>query len=346
MPMATCGVCGKNSIFPETYGSLTLCKKCSMKILTPTWKDAVYSTNDELMEQRDSVLKMARRAGFPQHAVDALAKYFNDQKIKGLIKIFAGGAGQNLVVFEDRFSIDTQEDFDDEEVGEAYRALMTPSLRGKGVKEPEEDSGIDGEMLAGVARDVLSGFAFGGGLGRSVVRAGVGVATGMAAKSQKGDAPRAVANVELRVSQGMRTYKYSDFQDVRLRTPVGEEEYGFLEFQKGVDPDPAKDIYFFFKRGDSRKKGAKELHGYIQGRVIQIATQKVEREREAREAAKAKARAAREAKDALIAQALQSSRQSTQMSAPDELMKWKQLLDVGAISQQEYDAKKAQLLGL
>lgn len=37
--------------------------------------------------------------------------------------------------------------------------------------------------------------------------------------------------------------------------------------------------------------------------------------------------------------------QASGMSVADELMKFKQLLDVGAISQEEYDIKKAQLLG-
>ncbi len=35
-----------------------------------------------------------------------------------------------------------------------------------------------------------------------------------------------------------------------------------------------------------------------------------------------------------------------EMSAPDEIRKYKELLDAGAITQEEYDAKKAQLLGL
>lgn len=34
------------------------------------------------------------------------------------------------------------------------------------------------------------------------------------------------------------------------------------------------------------------------------------------------------------------------ISTADELLKWKQLLDSGAITQEEYDAKKKQLLGL
>ena len=37
---------------------------------------------------------------------------------------------------------------------------------------------------------------------------------------------------------------------------------------------------------------------------------------------------------------------STASSAADELLKFKQLLDMGAITEEEYNAKKAQLLGL
>ena len=38
--------------------------------------------------------------------------------------------------------------------------------------------------------------------------------------------------------------------------------------------------------------------------------------------------------------------QTAAPSAADELKKFKELLDMGAISQEEYDAKKKQLLGL
>ena len=38
--------------------------------------------------------------------------------------------------------------------------------------------------------------------------------------------------------------------------------------------------------------------------------------------------------------------QTAQLSAADELKKFKDLLDIGAITQEEFDAKKKQLLGL
>lgn len=49
--MAICDSCKGNSILPEHYGALTLCKKCFMKILAPTWKNKIYSTNEEVHEQ-------------------------------------------------------------------------------------------------------------------------------------------------------------------------------------------------------------------------------------------------------------------------------------------------------
>jgi hypothetical protein len=44
-----------------------------------------------------------------------------------------------------------------------------------------------------------------------------------------------------------------------------------------------------------------------------------------------------------VASAAESCAQS---SSADEILKYKQLLDAGAITQEEYDAKKKQLLGL
>ena len=40
------------------------------------------------------------------------------------------------------------------------------------------------------------------------------------------------------------------------------------------------------------------------------------------------------------------NQQAIQVSAADELKKYKELLDMGAITQEEFDAKKKQLLGL
>ena len=45
-------------------------------------------------------------------------------------------------------------------------------------------------------------------------------------------------------------------------------------------------------------------------------------------------------------QASQINQKETSISDADEILKYKKLLDAGAITQEEFDAKKKQLLGL
>lgn len=150
--------------------------------------------------------------------------------------------------------------------------------------------------------------------------------------------------MELRVTFGLKEFYYSDFEDAILRLPIGEEEYGFIRFQKGSKPDPNKDHLFFFD--EDKKNEAKKLHAIMHEKIHLLAERRARREKEAKEAAKLKAKEEKAAQDALLIQAAIASAQQPQTSAPDELMKWKQLLDAGAITQEEYDIKKKQLLGL
>ena len=76
--MAVCDVCQKNSVFPEGYGSLTLCKKCSLKLLSPKWKNKVYTTNEKVAEQQQSALRLAIKAEFPQKAIEELDEAITD----------------------------------------------------------------------------------------------------------------------------------------------------------------------------------------------------------------------------------------------------------------------------
>lgn len=339
--MATCGACGKNSVLPETYGELTLCKKCAMKILTPSWKNNSYATNDEVEKQRDTVLQRARRAGFPRPAVRALKKYFDNLLIDGLVRRFDGGADRVIFVFADHVAIETSKEFDQTEIGDAYRAMIAPTRHGKVIGGSASDLAVDGAMVAGAVGNALSSIAFGGGIGRGLARAGAGIASEMLARSQQGAFTAPSVDAEFRVAYGRREYPYSNFEDTVLHLP-GEEEYGFIRFQCGDEPDSRSDVLFFFKSGPTKKNAAKDVQAFTQGKVAEAVSER------AREAvlAQESARRAEAAKEAFIEKALSASTHSAGTSAPDELMKWKQLLDAGAISQQEYNAKKAQLLGL
>ena len=86
---------------------------------------------------------------------------------------------------------------------------------------------------------------------------------------------------------------------------------------------------FFFTSEDETKQDAKEIYEYIKERV----KENVE--------LKTSSQAAPRQDEAALARC-----EGAAYSAADEILKFKQLLDMGAITQEEYDAKKKQLLDL
>lgn len=319
--MVTCDACGKSSRFPETIGELTLCKMCSLKILAPMWKDSIYTSNEEVWRDRDRAIKLARRSEFPGPVVEVLEEYFNEQVVEGLVKIFDGKAGQSIAIFEDSFSIDTQRSFNADAALSAYRSLIAKSLT----------AGDEEQLLADATESIIMGMVSGRSFRKSAALAGAGAFSEMMKNRAK--VASSIPNPEIRF--GEWSWRYSYFSDASLLLPASEDsEYGFIQLQKGKEPDPARDLVYFFKRSAFDEKELTFLFGLLCNGIDEFAEERIQRKR----AARRKREEGAGSGETVIMQ--------PQDSAPEELMKWKQLLDVGAITQDEYDAKKAQLLGL
>lgn len=54
--MDLCDQCGNKSLMPEHYSDVCLCKKCSMKLLSSTWKNKEYDSNEEIDRQMEKVI--------------------------------------------------------------------------------------------------------------------------------------------------------------------------------------------------------------------------------------------------------------------------------------------------
>lgn len=116
---------------------------------------------------------------------------------------------------------------------------------------------------------------------------------------------------------GEKKYYYSDLTNVQFREP-GKVTDGYLEFEyPGSRSGKNSEAYSSENSISYGKQHAplmKEIYTFIDGRI-------------------------RECKNG-------QNQQAIQVSTTDELKKYKELLDMGAITQEEFDAKKKQLLGL
>ena len=82
------------SLMPEHYSDVCLCKKCSMKLLSSTWKNKEYDSNEEIDRQMEKVIKLAGKYSYSPKVIEGLSSFFSSKKIDGLYRKFSGGCGQ------------------------------------------------------------------------------------------------------------------------------------------------------------------------------------------------------------------------------------------------------------
>ena len=328
--MEVCSACLKKSLFSEKYGNVSLCKICSMKILSPAWKNKEYTTNDEVENQKQKVLNLANKNNFRPEVMEGISVFFESKKIEGLIKVFNGHNGQILTVCETYCIIDTTASFDYKEAEKAYLRLMKNGKRGGSASYDMLDGIINNQMAVNIIGGVVGGILpGGGGLKRQIAKAGKNIVVSAVANQLGGGESQENSGenrIILHVQTGERVIKYNNYDIVKYIEPVGEEEYGFIKLQNSkYEHDSEKDVVFFFGHGTETKKEAGQLYEFIRDKVdeinkVMVDSQKLEN-----------ATPVQQANTSCIA---------------DELLKFKQLLDMGAINQQEYEEMKKRLLGM
>lgn len=303
--MLTCDCCGMPVQHRQPLGKANICKECFGKINTSAWKATEYEDNEEVEKNREKILKIANKHGFPPVVVKGINKHFDSKIQKGLLYVVDGGEGQKLKVFVDHCVLITDDDeFDIDTVSVAYAKALKSG-------QPKE-SLIANSAAKSLARSVLSG---------GIVKAGISLATSAAINAAADKYAPKKANFKVtkgRFKIDYHTYTYAELQK------VGNCEIGYIRFVNGRSGGRQNDDVLFFFDEDTSKLD-KAYKAICEG--IDAAAQPVIQEPPAPQIAPQAAT-------------------TTVASVADELLKFKQLLDMGAITQEEFEAKKKQLLDL
>lgn len=316
---------------PEKYGNVLLCKMCAIKMLTPTWKNKTYMRNEDVDKQKEKVLRIAQNNGFNSQVIGDLGAFFDSKKIAGLVKIIEGQRGQKLKVYEDYCIIETTGNFDYKDAEKAYKKILA-GKRGGNSPLDSLDGIINSQMAVGIIGEVVGGVIPGGGiLKKQIKHVGRSLAVN-AISSQLGNVEEQAEKkkVILSVRTGERIIRYKDYDIIRYIEPVGEEQYGVVIFQNStLVKNPIEDAVFFFGSSVDIKKETNQMYEYMKSRIEFFKEIKFQEEMESKGYVP-----------------IQQTQQMQAVSSADEILKYKQLLDMGAITQEEYETKKQQLLEL
>jgi len=335
--MEVCSVCEKNSFFPEKYGNVSLCKICSMKILSPAWKNKKYTTNHEVKNQEQKVLNLANKNNFRPEVMEGISAFFECKKIEDLIKVFNGHQRQILTVCKTYCIIDTTAGFDYMEAEKAYLRLMKNEKRGGSASSDMFGGIINNPMVVNIIGGVVGSIVPGGGiLRRQITNVGKNIVKNTVANHRSGgesQGSNGENRIILHVQTGERVIKYANYDIVKFIEPVGEEQYGFIKLQNSkYEHNSEEDVVFLFSQATETKKEAGQLYAFIRNEVdeinkVLVDSQKLENA-------------------AHVQQVAANVQQVNTSIIADELLKFKQLLDMGAINQQEYEEMKKRLLGM
>ncbi len=380
--MAKCDVCGKNSLLPEKFGEVNICKVCFMKANGLFWKHQ-YDRQEDAEKYRCKALEAANKQSFSQHVVTAINEFFANQ-MKTMIACDACGMpvqhrqllGKASVCkdcyskinisswreteYEDNEEVeknrekvlkiaikngftpivieDINKHFDSKiqkgllfsinsEMGQKIKVFVdhcvlitnedefdvdTVSVEyAKALKsgQPKERL-ISNSEAKSLARSVLSG---------GIVKTGIGLATSVAINAAADK--YAPEKASFKVTMGnfkidYKTYTYVERQKAR------DGGVGFIRFVNGKTGGRERDdiVFFFGEDTDKLDKAYKAICEGIE---------------------EASASAIYETPGSIQPSA---SQQASTTSVADEILKFKQLLDMGAITQEEYNEKKEELL--
>ena len=376
--MAKCDVCGKNSLLPEKFGAINICKLCFMKTNGLLWKHQ-YERCEEAEKQRNKALENAHKYNFPQYVIIAINNFFENQISKmikcdccnqpvqhlqplGNTKICKqcfsklNNSAWKQTEYEDNeeveknrqkvlknaskngFStaviIEINNHFDSKiqkglicsvnnyrgqklKVYETHCILITTDSfdieenskeYGKALKscQPKE-SFISNSAAKSLARSVLMG---------GVVKAGINLATS-AAINVAADALAPEKGI-FKVIKGSYRLDYTDYDRIDFQK-VGDNNVGFIRFRNSsYNGNPSEDIVFIFGSSDGKENAYNEITKW--STLVRQSNSSIKEEL--------------------------PTQYGASLSVADEILKFKNLLDNGIITQEEFDAKKKQLLGL
>ena len=379
MKMEKCDICGKNSLLPERFGTTNICKSCFLKIGGLVWKKTYY-LYDDAEKNRCKALANAHKHNYPQSVIASINQYFM-QQISTMKKCECCGRNvQNLMVFGKAniclhcFDLINNkawkcQDYEDNEQVEENRSKILRIAQNNNFPAPvvEEinyyfnqyiqegllctvDGGLDQKIkvfqdrcllitdenfdLEKTKTDVERGYEFltssggtsvvgnviasvipGGGLVKGLVNAGVKAASATANTSI--GSKFAPINKNFIITKGKFVIHYKDYLYVDYRE-CSDNHVGYIRFiSKKTTENYTEDVVFFFRNNCIRVKKAFSM--ITEGIFHHQNASQCENKNES-------------------SHVLQTS------SVADELLKFKNLLDIGAITQDEYDNMKKQLL--
>ena len=324
--MERCMSCGKIIILGSSFGRVSLCRTCSSIINASAWNKRNFSTIEALICQKEDAIQRAIAGNFPQNIINEITSYFDAYIEDGFVGTINGKAGQTLKVFSNYCIVTTKSEDKKTELEHTFHLF-----------DDSEDDEDEKELFSSDdKRNLVHGLMSG-----RVVQAGIGAAISATinhqekSKSESKKYDQKLKKARRLISVGERKI---DLRKISQIETFAKTNYpnGYLRFvNKGnIKHNPYDCEYFFFNNSipfESKKikQKVETIKNSLNDRIAAI-----------------------EKEEQIVTinqEKKKTQKQTVKQSKTDvfeEVRKFKQLMDEGIITQEEFETKKKELLDL
>jgi len=319
--MEKCLNCGKTVLIKTCFGNETLCKNCDSLVNASSWNKRDFASMEDLLEKKNNALQLAKTNNVSERVVDAIEKYFDEYIKDGFVTSINGRAGQKLTIFENYCIVNTK--------SESAKTSLVNMFYQFDYDDDDDDDVLSVDDKLNLAKGVLRG---------GLIKTGIGVAMSaglkQSAKEQQAEKKEREREKKLEklIKVGDKKILFKDICDVETFSNSNTSN-GYLKFiPSGVNPGELYECdYFFFN--NSIPFESKKIKQKVEN-VKKVLEEKIEKA-----VTEEKKKVAQEVPK-------ESETKMNDDSRFDEIRKYKQLLDEGIITEEEFQAKKKELLNL
>lgn len=322
--MTKCIACGKNVLLPTEFGRHTLCRSCAIAVNLSSWKNRDCPSINDLLLNKENALKLAHDNNFSDEAIQAIKKYFDEYIDAGYQTTLNGIAGQSLKLFDNYVIVSTKDENKRQE------------LSGNFILFPDNDDTPETSFLSSQMDNIVDGLFSG-----KLIQTGIGLATSAILDYSESEkrAERKLNEHRQKLEQSIIVGDYKILLNTLLRVELfysSGYDVGYLRFIPKDAPisDYYASKYFFFKNSipfESKKirQCLEEIKNQLNDKISSL-----------------------EQESTVFSTESTTTGNTLGAFAPNssdpfsDIRKFKQLLDDGIISEEEFQKKKKELLGL
>lgn len=321
--MATCKVCNTKTFFTSNFSDVTLCKNCADLVRLSEWKERNFESMEDLVDTKNNILSIITSNTNMVQIKKNVEDYFDEYISKGFVTSLDGKAGQKLLVFNNFCIVNTKNESKKDELVSRFDEYIDHDL-------DDDDDDDELKTLSNIGKLGKSFFK------GNIVAAGISMAADSMMsekiKEKKEEKAYELSKKKAKgiISVGDRLLNLDEYSRVETYW-AANKLYGYVQFvPKGKKPtDMFGCDYFFYNPGmfgqNRNLKNRIEIIKNTLNKMISSSSIKNEKKNET--------------------QAGVISKNSNNDNFA-EIRKYKELLDEGIITEEEFSQKKKELLKL